>query len=571
MNNLSRPTARFALVCGLCLAAFAGPAPAQSIVTSKHNLSLTGPGPVRSLTESRICVFCHTPHGASGEAALWNRSSSGAAYLPYDSPTLKALVGQPTGASKLCLSCHDGTIALGDLLSVDTPIAMTGTGLMPPGGGLIGTDLRNDHPISFNYFESLALGEGELTSPASWDPEVELDPASELQCTTCHDAHVDTWGDFLVMDNQQSALCRQCHNLPVFDQTPHADSPRTWSGAGLDPWPHTEYSDVRTNACMNCHRTHHADGAEHLLSDIREEETCFVCHGGNVASADIESVFNKAWTHPVEQSFGIHQANESPLVTSAHVECADCHDPHRARDATAQAPFVPGALEGTSGVDATGAPVAEAVFEYQVCLKCHGETAVTPGRVIDRDVPSINTAREFSPSSPSFHPVEVAGRGMDVPSLISPLTTGSLIYCTDCHGNDSSGGGAGGLAGPHGSNFEFLLTRRYETGDPIAESPAAYDLCYGCHSRSNILDDVSFERHRKHIVGEDTACSVCHDPHGIDFGQGNATNHAHLINFDLSVVDPDPETGRLEYRTLGPRSGECFLSCHGEDHSPESY
>jgi hypothetical protein len=85
------------------------------------------------------------------------------------------------------------------------------------------------------------------------------------------------------------------------------------------------------------------------------------------------------------------------------------------------------------------------------------------------------------------------------------------------------------------------------------------------------LADESFPEHNFHINLKRISCSVCHDPHGIDPARGSELNHAHLINFDVSVVDPDPETGRLEYRSTGGRSGDCYLSCHGEAHSPRSY
>jgi hypothetical protein len=45
----------------------------------------------------------------------------------------------------------------------------------------------------------------------------------------------------------------------------------------------------------------------------------------------------------------------------------------------------------------------------------------------------------------------------------------------------------------------------------------------------------------------------------------------HLMNFDISIVSPDPQTGRLEFVDLGNYSGQCYLRCHGENHSPESY
>jgi len=44
---------------------------------------------------------------------LWNHQMSSVTnYIVYTSPTLKAVVGQPDGSSRLCLSCHDGTVAL---------------------------------------------------------------------------------------------------------------------------------------------------------------------------------------------------------------------------------------------------------------------------------------------------------------------------------------------------------------------------------------------------------------------------------------------------------------------------
>ncbi|GAB4321318.1 MAG: cytochrome c3 family protein [Candidatus Sumerlaeia bacterium] len=546
----------------------------SKIVGSKHNLSITGPGPVRAASEERICVFCHTPHGGRSDAPLWNRRDSPAAYIPYDSPTLQARPGQPTGASKLCLSCHDGTIAMGDLISEAQAVAMIGSATMPPGPGLIGTDLRDDHPISFPYVDSLSgQNAGRLASPGSWDARVRLDSRGEVQCTTCHDPHDDQWGRFLVMDNQGALLCRQCHTLPFFPQTPHAVSNRTWNGAGRDPWPHTDYPDVQSNACANCHYSHHAGGRRWLVGDEREEEVCFVCHNGNVAPANLQGVFQKSYTHPVERFLGLHEDGERPEDAADHVECTDCHNPHRARrspSGSVQAPNIPGVMEGVSGLDSGGAPVDEAVFEYQVCFKCHGPSAQPPLNVIPRQIVSTDVIREFSTSSPSYHPVEAPGRNPDVPSLIAGLTPASMIYCTDCHGNDG-GGPLSGLNGPHGSNYEFMLKDQYQTGSSVSESPTAYALCYRCHSRTSILGNQSFDEHRRHIVNKRTPCSVCHDAHGIDFGQGNAVNNAHLVNFDVSVVQPDPRTGRLEYISTGPRSGQCYLRCHGENHSPERY
>ena len=87
------------------------------VAETVHNLSVSGPGEIRATSEERICIFCHAPHLATPQTPLWNHRDSRASYLVYESSTLDALVDQPTGASRMCLSCHDGTIALGELVS----------------------------------------------------------------------------------------------------------------------------------------------------------------------------------------------------------------------------------------------------------------------------------------------------------------------------------------------------------------------------------------------------------------------------------------------------------------------
>ena len=130
----------------------------DDITNTLHNLSISGPGTVKSTVEAEVCIFCHAPHKASKEnPPLWNRSLSEANYIPYQSTSIYANVGQPTGASKLCLSCHDGTVALGAILSLSGERPFEG-GLrfMPPGRTLIGTDLSDDHPVSFVFNSQLA-------------------------------------------------------------------------------------------------------------------------------------------------------------------------------------------------------------------------------------------------------------------------------------------------------------------------------------------------------------------------------------------------------------------------------
>src|SRR5436853_7285996 len=187
---------------------------AESVISSKNNLSVSGPGGIRATMESEICIFCHTPHRATAAQPLWNHTLSEATYTPYNSSTIKAAVGQPTGASKLCLSCHDGTVALGMVNSRSTPIQMrNGVATLPAGSARIGTDLSDDHPVSFTYDSALVTANGQLRDPSSLNQKVRLDHNNQMQCTSCHDPHNNEFGKFLVKNNYASGLCVECHTM----------------------------------------------------------------------------------------------------------------------------------------------------------------------------------------------------------------------------------------------------------------------------------------------------------------------------------------------------------------------
>jgi len=541
------------------------------ILDTKHNLSVGGPGPVKSTTEEEICIFCHTPHNARRDIPyLWNRSDTTINYLPYQSSTLYAAVGQPTGASKLCLSCHDGTIALGALLTLPQEVPFAG-GLrfIPEGPAKIGSDISDDHPVSLVYDSSLVARNGELVDPLSLPPAVKLDKNRELQCTACHDPHNDDYGKFLVLSNQSSGLCIACHERDGWLMSSHSTSNKPWSGQGRNPWPHTAYPTVSQNGCESCHMPHTAGEHERLLNYALEEDNCLVCHNGNVAAKNIENELVKQHRHPVQNYAGLHDAAENFASggVQKHVECVDCHNPHQSNaNPSSGAPRVSGATAGVKGIDASGQQIRQAQNLYEICYKCHGDANVISTLPLTRQIAQLNTRMEFNPANPSFHPVETQGVNANVPSLLPPYTTASVISCADCHNNDS----LTGPRGPHGSNNEYLLEKKYSIADNTAESPQVYEICYKCHGRTTILGNQSFKKHNDHIVVQKAPCSACHDAHGVSYTQGNPTNNAHLINFDLTIIQPD-SLGRLYYEKTGVFSGRCFLTCHGIRHEPRTY
>ncbi len=558
-----------ALAAALLAVGLAPQAPA-ALVNTKHNLSVSGPGAIRAASEAQVCIFCHAPHNSSPTPPLWNRRSPGSTYTPYASSTQRASVGQPTGASLMCLSCHDGTIALGDVLTRAAPIPIAGgVTTMPAGASRIGTDLSDDHPVSFAYTAALASASGELANPATLTGRVRLDATGQLQCTSCHDPHDDTNGKFLVVSNLASALCQTCHLKNYWSTSDHRNSSATWSGAGPDPWPHTAWTTVSANACENCHQPHSASGKLRLLNAASEEGNCYPCHNGNVAPKNLQAEFNKTSIHPVAATTGVHDPAEAAIVAARHVECADCHNPHAAK---AGAGTPSGPLAGVRGITIAGSEINPVAYEFQICLRCHADSSGKPAPRTTRQIAQTNVRLEFDTLNPSYHPVAGVGRNLNVPSLIPPWTTASTMGCGDCHNNDTgAGAGGSGPKGPHGSRYVPLLERQYVTADRTPESASNYALCYKCHNRNSFITEGGpFRYHLKHVVEYRTPCNVCHDPHGISASQGNPTNNSKLINFDISVVTPS-SSGRLRFESLGTNRGRCYLSCHGKNHDPLSY
>ena len=542
----------------------------QSIVNTVHNLSVSGPGQIKATSESEICIFCHTPHNSSPQSPLWNRNDPGLNYILYNSTTIQATIGQPDGASILCLSCHDGTIALGNVLSRPVDIDFSfGITTLPPGTSNLTTDLANDHPVSFVYNSSLAVADGELVDPINltWPIKLEND---KLQCTACHDPHKNIYSDFLVASSQYSNLCTECHNKNYWMSSRHRNSNANWNGSGTDPWFHSPYTSVSENACENCHNPHNAGLNQRLLNYQAEEINCLVCHNGNVANKDIQVQLDKPYSHNSYNYNLVHDAAEDALVLTKHVECEDCHNPHAVNNQNAFAPYVKGSNIGTKGISLNGSEVVPVQFEYELCYRCHADSPDKPASPTSRQIEQNNVMLEFDLSNPSFHPVAGPGKNPDCPSLISPLTESSIIYCTACHASD----GTNSPAGPHGSIYPQILKFNYTKADNTQESYQAYRLCYECHDRSTVISQSpnSFQDkvHEKHIIGEDTPCNACHDPHGISSSQGNTTNNTHLINFDLSIVQPN-NNGILRFDDQGSFKGRCYLNCHGENHNPKSY
>jgi len=328
-RHFAQPPILFVFALLLGTSSFAPAAIVPNIQATKHNLSSSGPGPVKAISETQVCVFCHTPHGGdqTAGAPLWNRAISSATYTPYLSSSMDVLTspGSPGASSKVCLSCHDGTMAIGvvgNLNGKGANIAMEGTtgGFMPDGTAAAGTgytrnlgiDLSNDHPISFTYDTALSSNDGELRSPPvvsgattfvgnrsfGVKPVFPLEN-SQMQCTTCHDPHF--WdsnpnnpplkflrgmrlqlaaplGGFYIAGSD--IMCLACHDkdktVASWSNSAHANinvADESYINAAATTREFPLSTPVWQASCLNCHDTHTVQGARRLLREGTDSVT----------------------------------------------------------------------------------------------------------------------------------------------------------------------------------------------------------------------------------------------------------------------------------------------------------
>lgn len=190
-----------------------------TIVGSSHDFSGATWNPTNGST-NEICIVCHTPHQADASyQPLWDHSTTIVDFSAnlYSSTTFDGTATNPQGTSRLCLSCHDGTVALENFGGTTT-----GTNFIAATAEVgVGGDLSHEHPISFDYLATHPdVGTG-LSDPDAANANLggstisgELLFGGSIECGSCHDVHNNgpaTAVSLLRVDNSNSDLCRTCH------------------------------------------------------------------------------------------------------------------------------------------------------------------------------------------------------------------------------------------------------------------------------------------------------------------------------------------------------------------------
>jgi hypothetical protein len=188
-----------AVVLCFTLTAFAARAPKSAVFGSAHDFKTQLGG-----ASYTLCNFCHVAHKFGSAPTgpgylLWNHTlSSVASYGVYTSDSMRSTptdLGGQLVVSNLCLSCHDGTVAInswyeGQPAANFQPLPQ-GTQFMPSDTTV--RDLTKQHPVNFVYPDATtaaAIGIQPAADLNSVDGNGNVPLFNgRMQCATCHDPH----------------------------------------------------------------------------------------------------------------------------------------------------------------------------------------------------------------------------------------------------------------------------------------------------------------------------------------------------------------------------------------------
>jgi hypothetical protein len=226
--------------------------PGTGIAGTPHDFA----GLTAGNTQTGACTFCHTPHKASGTFLAWNHTLPNTGYTWSDYTVTSGGTPLPTiqakwqGPTKFCLSCHDGSVAIGDIGWFNGR-SWTGAQAIDDkklGGGdqfqisKFMNDMIGNHPVAapYPYLRSLNTYNGVTTGPRVTLTDFNPDPTAlgirlfrnpsgqevtagaspgmtGIECTSCHGVHnekgvvVDKPLLRGTKDSGAANICKKCH------------------------------------------------------------------------------------------------------------------------------------------------------------------------------------------------------------------------------------------------------------------------------------------------------------------------------------------------------------------------
>lgn len=132
-----------------------------------------------------------------------------AVLMPYSAFPFESERNSPNHfdkGSRLCLTCHDGTLA-SNVINRDFYAFGANSKGVPPDHFY----RNSDHPVEIDYRLAQIRSKGRLKDPSMLDPAIKLEDGY-VSCTSCHNPNSPLRAR-LVMSNSGSRLCFSCHNL----------------------------------------------------------------------------------------------------------------------------------------------------------------------------------------------------------------------------------------------------------------------------------------------------------------------------------------------------------------------
>jgi len=325
-------------------------------------------------------------------------------------------------------------------------------------------------------------------------------------CFFCHDNHQSP-NPFRLKMVPEIKLCSQCHpNDKTTERAIHGPVAAGQCGVCHDA--HSSPNEYRlvkqgTDLCFSCHLDKQEDLITNRFAHAPIDVDCVTCHDPHTSPSDFQL------HRPVpDLCFGCHvdkkdhimtaKTEHSPLLTGR--KCLNCHDSHYAN--------YPKQLQD--------APM-------QLCLQCHDQEQESDDGML------INIKAWLQDNEVWHGPI----RQQD---------------CSACHN-------------PHGSDFFRMLKRSFPRKFYAMFAIEQYDLCFGCHEKTLVLDRYTetltkFRNgdenlHFRHVNQQKgRSCRACHELH--------ASNNPILIRDSVPFGDWQLPNNYVKYQD----GGKCSPGCH---------